>query len=287
MDELLLVKGVTQAVLYGEDTNNNGLLDPWEDDGDETLPDDDSDGELDRGLAAYVTVYSYEPNLAFDGEARLNLTSASEDELRQRLSEGMSEEMVEAVMSARQSGGSQGQGQGQGQGASGGGRGASGTSTMADFLQEVPALLQEENRSSLAHLLDVATTSDEEEVEGLVNVNTAPVEVLATIPGVTAEIAQAIDAMREEGRADFSSPAWLLDLESVNTELFLQLLPRVTTRTYQYTVDAVGVAGRRNVYRRLEVVLDGALTDVPPIYWRDVTSRGEPFDLDADAEGTL
>lgn len=39
----------------------NGILDPNEDDGDDSLPEDNRNGVLD-GLLEYVTVYSKEPN---------------------------------------------------------------------------------------------------------------------------------------------------------------------------------------------------------------------------------
>lgn len=60
VEELLLVRGVTKKLLYGEDTNRNGVLDPNENDGDATPPHDDGDGVLDRGLIDFVTVYSSE-----------------------------------------------------------------------------------------------------------------------------------------------------------------------------------------------------------------------------------
>ncbi len=56
--ELLLVKGVTRELLYGEDTNFNGQLDYNERDGDASPPMDDADGELDLGWIAYLTCYS-------------------------------------------------------------------------------------------------------------------------------------------------------------------------------------------------------------------------------------
>jgi len=60
VEELLLVRNVTRRLLYGEDTNRNGVLDPNEDDGDAVAPDDDGDGVLDRGLIDFVTVYASE-----------------------------------------------------------------------------------------------------------------------------------------------------------------------------------------------------------------------------------
>jgi hypothetical protein len=58
VDEILLVKGASEDLLYGEDTNLNGLLDPQENDGDVSEPPDNADGRLDRGFYDYVTVYS-------------------------------------------------------------------------------------------------------------------------------------------------------------------------------------------------------------------------------------
>ncbi|MBA4064754.1 MAG: hypothetical protein C0501_13775 [Isosphaera sp.] len=46
LDELLLVKGVTPQLLYGNDRNRNGVQDPGE-----------GEGAFDRGLADYLTVY--------------------------------------------------------------------------------------------------------------------------------------------------------------------------------------------------------------------------------------
>ena len=62
LEELLLVKGFSAAVLYGEDVNRNGILDQNEDDGDESFPYyDNADGILDYGIAPFLTVWSSEP----------------------------------------------------------------------------------------------------------------------------------------------------------------------------------------------------------------------------------
>lgn len=79
VEELLLVKGFTAAVLYGEDVNRNGLLDPNEDDGDASFPEyDNADGVLNRGLAPYLTVWSREPDTALDNKPRIYLGNAGE-----------------------------------------------------------------------------------------------------------------------------------------------------------------------------------------------------------------
>ena len=46
--ELLMVRGVKRELFFGEDANQNGLLDPEEDDGNESTPPDNRDGILTR-----------------------------------------------------------------------------------------------------------------------------------------------------------------------------------------------------------------------------------------------
>ncbi|RME38040.1 MAG: hypothetical protein D6788_08210, partial [Planctomycetota bacterium] len=86
VEELLLVKGVTPQILYGEDVDRNGLLTPNEDDGDLTYPPDNQDGKLDRGLYPYLTVYSAERNVSVDNRPRVYLFGDKE-KLREALTE--------------------------------------------------------------------------------------------------------------------------------------------------------------------------------------------------------
>lgn len=71
LHELLLVRGVTPALVYGEDANRNGVLDPAENDGGAMLPHDDADGELDIGWADLLTVHAKERNIRSDGSPRI------------------------------------------------------------------------------------------------------------------------------------------------------------------------------------------------------------------------
>ena len=64
--ELRLVRGVTDALYFGEDVNGNGRLDPGED--------SDRDGKLTPGLRDMISVMDIrEPPNAPDGSPRLNL----------------------------------------------------------------------------------------------------------------------------------------------------------------------------------------------------------------------
>jgi type II secretory pathway component PulK len=73
VEELLLVKGVTGNVLYGEDFDRNGLLTPNEDDGDRSFPPDNEDNVLNPGLYPYLTVFSREHIVTNENRQRTHL----------------------------------------------------------------------------------------------------------------------------------------------------------------------------------------------------------------------
>ena len=81
LDELLLVRDITPEMLYGEDTNRNGILDPNENDGDATLPFDNADGILNPGWFDYFTVHSREINIRPDGSEKINVNMTMLTEL--------------------------------------------------------------------------------------------------------------------------------------------------------------------------------------------------------------
>ena len=89
IDELLLVKGVTPQLLFGNDRNRNGQAD------------DDPSGSqgFDRGLADYLTVYGRELNLDAVGALRENVNE-SEDlaGLYQRLSTRVGADLASYIL---------------------------------------------------------------------------------------------------------------------------------------------------------------------------------------------
>lgn len=105
LEELLLVAGVTPELLYGEDANRNGLLDPNEDDGELSPPMDNTDGILDLGWAEYLTVHSRESNLrrAPDryGEPKINVNDSLLTDLYDQLEEEFGEEVAQFVTAYR------------------------------------------------------------------------------------------------------------------------------------------------------------------------------------------
>lgn len=100
-DELMLIQGITAAILYGEDGNRNGLLDKNEDDGDKSLPSDDEDGVLNLGLVGYCTIRSTETNLRGDGSERINLNQGLMTELYDAIADEFDEETATFVVAYR------------------------------------------------------------------------------------------------------------------------------------------------------------------------------------------
>ena len=124
IEELLLVKGVTPQLLYGNDQNRNGQLDPGEDDG---------TGIPNQGWASYITVFSRERNVSSQGVQRINVNSADLNALYDQLTGAIGPDMAAFIVGYRiynsaggGSSGSSGGGAAGGGGAGGGGGGGAG-----------------------------------------------------------------------------------------------------------------------------------------------------------------
>ncbi len=78
LDEILLIRGVTPQLLFGLDTNRNGVLDP-----NEAAAGNVSavDADMYLGWSAYLTLYSKESNLTAEGLPRININSDNLEQL--------------------------------------------------------------------------------------------------------------------------------------------------------------------------------------------------------------
>ena len=76
VEELALVKDMDPTILYGYDTNRNGVIDESEGAAGGIANAVNSGGDAGRGIIPFVTVYSTEPNTASDGSARVNVVTA-------------------------------------------------------------------------------------------------------------------------------------------------------------------------------------------------------------------
>lgn len=104
LHELLLVRGVTLELLFGEDTNRNGILDPNENDGSTHDPPDNSDGILQAGWSDLLTVHSAESTLAPDGSKKLNLNTTELARLYDDLETKFDRDVARFVVALRMAG---------------------------------------------------------------------------------------------------------------------------------------------------------------------------------------
>ena len=95
LDEILLVRGVTPQLLFGLDTNRNGILDP-EETASNDIPANDSD--LYLGWSTYLTLYSKESNLTAEGLPRINVNADDIEQLYDDLKSTFNDDWANMVI---------------------------------------------------------------------------------------------------------------------------------------------------------------------------------------------
>lgn len=244
IEELRLVSGTDLTLLYGEDANLNGILDANENDGSVSPPDDNRDGRLDPGILEYVTVYSREPNVRTNGEARINVNGGSPNALRTLLQEALGQQRAAQVQ----------------------GRISSGAGRYRSMLEVY--LGSGMTVAEFALVSNDLSVTNRAEIEGLINVNTAPVAVLACIPGIGPDKASQVAAYRTSKTADdLKTVAWV-------TEVLDQASARqagrfITTRSYQFSADIAVTGHDGKGYRRSLFVFDTSEGASKILYRRD------------------
>ena len=250
IDEILLIKGASEDILYGEDTNLNSILDDNENDGDLREPLDNRNGRLDSGFYDYVTVYSVEVNLDSEGNQRININDAqSRADLQSALQDIVKEERALEIMSLIPTRPSY--------------------ANVLDFYFSTGLKLEE-----FSQIVDRLTTSDEETFPGLVNVNTAPKAVLLCLPGLEESDVEAL-LSRRNSEQGLDSIAWVT--EALDQEKAVAVGSYITTRSFQYSADIVSVAGNGRAYKRYKTVFDIRQGTPKVVYWKSMTHFGWPL----------
>lgn len=266
LDELFLVRGFNPRLLYGEDLNLNCRLDPNEDDGDQQLPPDNADGRLDLGLRPLLTVSSYDPNRDSQGLPRTNLNDP-----RAPLPPGELPAALTNVLSVLRTQKLR-------------------LSHPADLLEasiKIKDRLGREvdaptgiGKPELSFLLEHFSATSAPETPGLININTASIAVLATVPGIDEPLAEAIvSARRSLSPERRTTIGWLYENDVVDAAKFRAIAPWLTARSYQFRCQVAAYAVPSGRYRVLEVIIDAASGEPVISYLRDITRLGVPFNL--------
>ena len=256
--ELLEVKGVTERYLYGEDTNLNGLLDSNERDGDLSPPSDNGDDYLDQGWIARLTCYSYEKNVDGEGNKRVNINQASQQQLQDELS--LKASQAKWIVDNR----------------------GQGFKSIADLINDnSPKTSSEgsggnENQAeqidvqTFSRIADRITISGEDKIPGKINVNTASKEALATLFGrddQAEQIALALIGDRSSLLYGFTSVADLLNQQSMNMQRFKAVADMVTVRSDVYTIECLATADVSGANFRTECIVDRSASPCTILYW--------------------
>ncbi|MBE7489727.1 MAG: general secretion pathway protein GspK [Candidatus Omnitrophica bacterium] len=315
--ELLQVKGFNPRVVLGEDANRDGILQPAENDGDKNDPPDNQDGKLDRGLLPYITVYSSDRNVNAAGEKRININTADENTLKQRLMSHISEEKIRKIIDQRsktkfesavdllagaeksQKASSTDSEKSSSEDSSSEGKSSSGSQSDSDKQSDgedestdegdkssdkgagrkktggggknkkkqpaADAILTEEE---FIKICDEITTVDDENLPGMININTAPREVLMCLPGMNRRIADEILEHRGGDLQSFSSAGELLSLDAMNLDRFSRMYPLLTVRSSIFEARAVGYLSESNAYASILAVIDRSGTSPKFLYYR-------------------
>ena len=268
VDELRLVHGTTAETLFGDDPNRNGALDPNENDGDYSPPNDDRNARLDPGITEYLTVWSRESNVSRTNvNTQTNLASLLLDKFGAERANQILARFGTPPSTNRPPGGG-------------------GTTRQVGNLIEffvVGQLTQDEFAQIYSDITATNTT-----VLGLVNINTASEAVLACIPGIGTDKASTVVAYRQGKTTQLNSVAWLV--EAVGQEAALQAAPYVTARSSVFTADVAALGHHDRGYRRIRHIIDNAESPPRVVYRQDLSHLGwalgrdvrEQLELDRD-----
>jgi len=248
--ETLLIAGADEQILLGEDANANGVLDANENDGDATAPADNRNGELDPGLWALATVYSSEPNTDAAGRPRVNINASQMQPLAELLAEKLPEDRaVEVMVLAR--------------------RERPFANTLDFYVRT--ALTAEEFEG----IADSITTSEGDEVRGLIDLRAAPEEVLASLPELDDKDAASLLASRPSAAEEPGSIAWVASV--LEAEKAAAIGSYITSRSYQFSADIVSVSGNGRAFKHCRIVVDALQNPPRVIYRQDLTGLGWPL----------
>jgi DNA uptake protein ComE-like DNA-binding protein len=258
--ELLMVRGVTPELFLGRDVHQNGML--------ASAGENDFAGSVDSsdlGWAGILTVDSTVQNVNAAGEDRVNIQSADESSLT--AVRGITPQIARAIVAYR--------GQHQFQ-------------SIADLLDVTPPQNQNRrggadvsgqsdsdqsgskvvNENLFMDIADDVTTETSQSLPGAININTAGLDVLACLPGMTRELAQAVISQRQSG-GFFANTGELLKVPDLTRDIFKQIAPLVTARSETFRILSEGKVNSTGARQRIEVIVHIGLNDISTLSWRE------------------
>jgi DNA uptake protein ComE-like DNA-binding protein len=263
--ELLMVRGIPADLVYGRDRHLNGLLEAAGEKGGEFAEAGSIDPQ-DLGWVGILTVHSSVNNVDAGGDDRVNVQTADEHSLT--AIKGVTSDIARAIVASRgkkqfqsiadlldvtPAQNQNGSGQSGNSGSSGGG-GSSGPKVISDDL--------------FTDIADNVTISSDPALAGAINLNTASLEVLICLPGLTRELAQAIISQRQSN-GFFTSLGEVLKVSGMTHDILKQIAPLVTTRSETFRILSEGEVTSTGVRQRIQAIVHVGLDDLQTLSWRE------------------
>lgn len=300
--ELLMVRGVTRDLLFGKDTHENGLLPPAGDGEDDSLTADGLSADSDGGWAGIMTVSSTDKNVTAGGQNRVDVQTADQAALTGV--HGITPTIASAIISYRgqnqfqsiadlldvTASNNQNQNQNQdnqNQSANSNSGSDSNSNSDQDNSDQSSSTTQNQSTASNANsgnstssqkvisqdlLIDIAddisTTDSGQDLAGIINVNTAGLDVLMCLPEVDRQLAQAIISYRQSS-GFFANTAELLRVDGMTPEIFKQVAPLVSARSETYRIVSEGKVNSTGARQRIQEIVHVGLTDVSTLSYRE------------------
>ena len=245
MDELRLVYGLNMDLLFGEDANLNGALDPNEDDGLKLPPADNQNGTLDPGLFEYVTTWSHDSTVGSNGMTRVSVANMTNVLLFIQTNSPSLLQYFSRVNTA--------------------------TSVLNLYLQCQKNGMSETAFQQVEPLLMNPTQT------GQLNINTATATALGCVAGIGSNLASQVLSYRQSNPTQLPSVTWLVTALDNNTTALEQAGPHITAYSFQYAADIVAVGHNNRGYRRVRFVFDCGSGTPLILYRQDLTYLGWPL----------
>lgn len=247
--ELLMVRGITPELLGS--TSPPSPADP------DSTEEGETGAPAGSGWSSLLTVHSGVEDVDASGATRVNIQTADVTALTGI--RGITEPIARAIIAHRD---------------------RQRFESLADLLEVRAAPPGNQNPNNeptgptlideqlLKDVVDHLTLEERSQIPGAINVNTAGVEVLMCLPGVTRPLAQAIVAQRQANGA-FPNVATLLEVPGMTRDLFKELAPLISVRSETFRILSEGQVGSRGTRQRIEVVVHIGPNTVSTLAYRE------------------
>ncbi|MGH7971673.1 MAG: ComEA family DNA-binding protein, partial [Limisphaerales bacterium] len=229
------------------------------------------------GWAGMFTVDSIVNNVSASGQTRVNIQTADESTLKGV--PGISEDIARAIVAYRGQHQYQsiadlldvtaaGQGRPDDLNAANSARGRQGSRAQRQGQPGQPSGPRVISPELLMDIADDVTTVSGQQVGGAINLNTASLDVLACLPGVDRQLAQAIISYRQSS-GFFPNIAWLLKVPGLTQDTFKQVALLVSARSETYRILSEGRVNSTGVRQRVQAIVHVGLNEVTTLSYRE------------------